>query len=230
MRNPDQYNKIFSDKIDITIWPRIARILKESDSFLEKKRPKKRSTNRFLKRMRHLLSYFSLVLEFNKFNFSTLDLLRLDLPDFFKKNLFEESFLFLNELEIQTSEKFEKFSQNKFYSWCEELAEKKGIPDLDILIKRHQNQREKGLSVESVSERLTAQVRDALPEQPWKPGVHKEIAKILRVSPRKVGDAINILIERKEVYDQKDGVVYGFDGEVIRIDSDRVNPETLKLF
>ena len=64
-------------------------------------------------------------------------------------------------------------------------------------------------------------VRNALPSQPWIPGVHRDVSRQLNVHPRCVYEAIDILIERGELYMQKDGIVYDKDGWAILVDNRR---------
>ncbi len=59
-----------------------------------------------------------------------------------------------------------------------------------------------------------------MPPQPWKPGVHRVLARNLSAHPSCIHDAIEILIERGEFCEQKDGVVYK-DGKAILVDNMR---------
>ena len=71
-----------------------------------------------------------------------------------------------------------------------------------------------------ITDSFLSTVHDRLPPQPWKPGVHRHIALALKVPPSCVHEAIEILIERGKVYDQKDGVVFK-DGKAIMVDNSR---------
>ncbi len=72
-----------------------------------------------------------------------------------------------------------------------------------------------------ITDDFVMDVKKVLPSQPWKPGMHREIARKLNVHPTCVCDAIDILIERGEAYKQKDGIVYGNDGRAILVDNMR---------
>src|SRR5207237_848515 len=65
-------------------------------------------------------------------------------------------------------------------------------------------------------------VNSTLPAQPWKPGVHIQVAKQLKAKVSKVSAAIQILVERGTRLKQKDGVVFGKDGSIVAIDQERV--------
>ena len=60
-----------------------------------------------------------------------------------------------------------------------------------------------------------------LPQQPWKPGIHHEIASKLGLEPKDVSAVIGQLIRSGRRHRQRDGVVYGSDGNVIAVDHDR---------
>lgn len=72
-----------------------------------------------------------------------------------------------------------------------------------------------------ITDDFVANVEKVLPPQPWKPGMHRDVARDLNVHPKCVCDAIDILIERGAAYKQKDGIVYGNDGKAILVDNMR---------
>ena len=59
--------------------------------------------------------------------------------------------------------------------------------------------------------------------QPWKPNEHKRVAKELKLKQKLVFQAIDVLIAAGEFYEQKDGVVYDRDGNVLMVDESRVS-------
>jgi hypothetical protein len=80
-----------------------------------------------------------------------------------------------------------------------------------------------------VTMEFALKVNEILPDQPWKPGVHKEIISKLSCTNSEYFDAVKLLIEEGERYNQKDGVVYDEEGNVLIIDEERVDSETLQL-
>ena len=72
-------------------------------------------------------------------------------------------------------------------------------------------------------------VQAALPEQPWKPGVHRDVARQLGCRSGAVSDAIQQLMASGRRNVQKDGVVYASDGAVLAIDETRVPPSESKV-
>lgn len=71
-------------------------------------------------------------------------------------------------------------------------------------------------------EDLLRVVNQLLPQQPWKIGVHVDIATHLGSKPYIVHAAIAELIRRGKRLRQRDGVVYGEDGKVVAVDPERV--------
>jgi biotin operon repressor len=80
-----------------------------------------------------------------------------------------------------------------------------------------------------ISADFTDKVHKLLPAQPWKPGTHKIIAKQLSCSESDIYKAVNILVESGLRLRQKDGIIYNLKGDIIEIDMERVDKETLKL-
>ena len=72
-----------------------------------------------------------------------------------------------------------------------------------------------------IADDFVADIKKVLPPQPWRLGMHRDVARKLNVHPACVYDAIDILIERGEAYKQKDGIVYGNDGRAILVDNMR---------
>ena len=68
-----------------------------------------------------------------------------------------------------------------------------------------------------------------LPSQPWKPGVHRLVAEQLGCSIKKCSDAIQFLIEKGIRNQQKDGVVYDSEGNIIDCDEERVDIRKLGI-
>jgi len=72
------------------------------------------------------------------------------------------------------------------------------------------------------SEDFLTSIKDALPPQPWKPGVHIRTAEALGVKPNRVSNAIQTLISRGIFLQQRDGIVFDRDGHEVARDKSRV--------
>lgn len=97
-------------------------------------------------------------------------------------------------------------------------AEKDGLIDLELksYYNKHQNfpKIKKEVIVVSrpkkkpiVSDEIVSKVSSLLPQQPWKTGIHKEIAQKLGLKNREVTTAIDILIKNGDYKNQHDGIV-----------------------
>lgn len=71
MRNPKEYEKVFSEQTSLEVWPRIAYILRTTDRQMEKERTLRRgNVESFLKCTRHLVSLITLARILGKFDYS----------------------------------------------------------------------------------------------------------------------------------------------------------------
>ena len=73
----------------------------------------------------------------------------------------------------------------------------------------------------TITDDLIADVKKVLPSQPWEPGMHRNLARQLNVPPACIYDVIDVLIERGDAYEQKDGIVYDTEGRAILVDNRR---------
>lgn len=62
-----------------------------------------------------------------------------------------------------------------------------------------------------------------LPSQPWKVGIHIEIASKLDCKPNEVSKAIQQLVTEGKRNVQRDGVVYDSKGRILAVDPERVS-------
>lgn len=233
MRNEDSYNNVFSQKSNLQVWHKIASILKQTDQYLETKRPNANSSSEhFLKNRRQFLSFLTASRILGDFNFAIGDVVKFDLNKLTAAE-FEKSWELL-KTEVPAQFSNVKLKRGAFLQICERLSKEDNVVGYERLAKT--------LSTPSVSyeERLrfqkikiTAefidQVDTLLPRQPWKPGTHKFIAKKLNCNVSEIFEATNALISQGRRFRQKDGVLYNLNGDVAGIDEDRVDKDTLRL-
>lgn len=235
MRSEVAYSKVFSDSVDLNVWPQIAYTLKYTDAFLETVRPGNGKSEYFLKTKRHLLSYITIARLLGSFNFSIANLCALDLAKFTQSELSNSWDLMKNynlgslsrarvkrsEMIILLKDAHTKWSingierfKNDQYVNIDNLSKQSTTPKPDR---------------PPVTMKFAQMVNNILPKQPWKPGVHIEIMSKLECTKSEFFDAVKILIEEGLRYRQKDGVVYDDSGNVISFDAERVDTETLRL-
>ncbi|WP_175692984.1 AIPR family protein [Burkholderia ambifaria] len=231
LRVEENYNQIFSDNAPLEVYPRIVKVLKRVDNFLDANRPVRgASTERFLKSNRQVLALLALAWHFRTFNYSINKFATLDV------NCITD--IVLGEIWEARKEGGAKNgaswgSRNevvRFFKYC---ADKFGISDVDrVLLSVNPfgpKRREKPPTPSKINDEFVSQVKELLPPQPWKVGMHISICRTLKCSPKNVYQAVDILVSRGDVLRQKDGVLYDLDGKIVEYDAGRVDPITLKL-
>jgi len=218
MRTEDSYNRVFSDDTPLNTWPRIARILKKTDAMLETVRPVGTGANeRFLKTWRQITSLIATSRIFNSFAFSGVDLAAFD-TDTLTDELLESSWDLIQALAGKPLKR--SFGRRIGFELelCQAAAIEYGLTGVEAIKSGASSYRQR---VQPLTASFVDSVNRALPEQPWKPGVHKTVAKSLRCSSNKVYEAIQQLVDSGVRHLQKDGIVYGPNGEIIAVDEER---------
>lgn len=236
MRSDESYNQVFSDKVPLSVYPVIAAILKKTDQTLEDFRPRSGAGGeRFLKRWRQVVSLITVSKLFRKFDFSVNELSNFNL-DYYTYDEVKKTWEFL-----QTSRpedlKNKNIRKRGFYvKLCEEAAVEFSIENPERVEKAtHFNASGPSKANRYIGEKITVDLDFAmkvdrlLPEQPWKPGVHREVTKKLECSNKEYFQSVQLLIDEGVRNKQVDGVVYDDEGNVITFDPERVDPETLEL-
>ncbi|MCC6584501.1 MAG: AIPR family protein [Chitinophagales bacterium] len=235
MRKESSYNKVFSTKTDLNVWPKITSILKQTDKFLETKRPNVNSSSEhFLKNRRQYLSFLTVSRLCGSFNFTIQELINFDLS-LLTMEEFEITWELMKK-SISTLSSKSKIARTVLLDICRKMNNDNSIkgferivsetlPDLNII----NSKKYKRQGTVSVTNEFVESVEMILPKQPWKPGTHKEVANKLDCSENEIYLATNILIEAGKLYKQKDGILYDKDGKIVDFDVERVNPETFRL-
>ncbi|GGQ29999.1 AIPR family protein [Shewanella litoralis] len=131
MRSDESYEMVFSDKTLLSVWPKIAFVIKYTDQILEEIRPVgKNVTERFLKRWRQITSLIAIARIFNTFDFSAKDLSQLDTDKYTKE-------LIVSTWEFFVSVKPDSISGNGwrqkrlYVDLCKEASTKFNLNGLD---------------------------------------------------------------------------------------------------
>ncbi|WP_338508077.1 AIPR family protein [Pseudomonas poae] len=238
MRSDESYNTVFSQNTAIGVWPKIAAILKFTDSSLETLRPLGTSANeRFLKNWRHIISFIFTSKILRSFDFSVKDLLALDTENLQRSELKEVWDFIVSNYPLSSANPHKKKS---FYIEASRLAsEHFSIPGIDRVERltrlggTQANSRAIVSPPKQKSHRelsaFALKLNESLPPQPWKPGVHREMCKLMQCTRHEYYEAVEFLISEGIRHHQKDGVVYDGDGNVIAFDLTRVDPKSLML-
>ncbi|WP_333968541.1 AIPR family protein [Burkholderia pyrrocinia] len=231
LRVEENYNQIFSDSTPLEVYPRIVKVLKKMDNFLDANRPVRgTSTERFLKNNRQVLALLALAWHFRTFNYSINKFASLDI-DCITDDVLEEIWASRKEGGMKGGAGWG--SRNEVERFLRYYADKFGISDVErVLHSMHPfgpKKRERPPAPSKVNDEFVLQVKELLPPQPWKVGMHNSICRTLRCGYKDFYRAVDILVSRGDVWRQKDGVLYDLDGNIVKYDAERVDPVTLKL-
>lgn len=227
MRNDQSYNLIFDPNTPLDAWPIAIRILIGIDKRLEDKRHTRVTSEKFLKGWRYIVAFMSLSKVVGTYSYSFNDLLKLNVEHVIDQ--FDVVWSFLNRNASGQNGRLYWSSYSNVRNACELASNEFNIKNFQC-IKSNTLPSVRGLnSREYINDDFAQLVLKYLPEQPWKPGIHKDIIKLLQCTQSDYHKAVERLIELGHVLYQRDGIVYDNDGNVLKIDTDRVDPITLTL-
>ena len=237
MRSDESYEMVFSDKTLLSVWPKIAFIIKYTDEVLEEIRPVgKNVTERFLKRWRQIPSLISISRIFGTFNFNEKDLSQFDNGKY-TKDLILSTWNFFIDYKPESISGSGWRKKGLYLDLCKEAANIFKIDGIERIQKNIRFQesgpskwQNESINKAKITMEFALQVHELLPPQPWKPGGHLKVIKELKCSSREYSQAVSLLVEEGLRNNQKDGVVYDQEGNVICFDSERVHPDTMELF
>lgn len=222
MRSTELYSYIFSESATLGVWPALARIHKKVDSVLEKSRGQVKANARFLKSWRYLTAFVAVARIHGKFSYSDRDLAVMDLG-VLTEEIIQEAWTLINS-EVASSQSRNALKISFVERVCTAAAAKYGLKDVKVI-----ESKLKGVSFvrkktqKPIDNLFLDRVDAELPSQPWKPGVHRDVAKKLCCNAARVSEAINLLIDVGRRNNQVDGVVYDEDGGILAVDPERLN-------
>ncbi len=233
MRKDKSYEMVFSDRHAIEVWLAITEIVKRVEAGLNKLRPPGGGSEGFLAGWRNLIAFLMVSKLTGRFSYSTADLIGFEFA-LVTPALVAELW---NLVKAEMGNHYKRAAAKKALfvaGCCMRAAKDYGIKDLEVVGKRtvlefsdsgnFEKQRrrdEKKRLRPKVEDEIINKVDALLPPQPWKPGIHHEIAAKLSLNPKYVSAAIGRLILSARRNHQCDGVVYGNDGSIIAVDHDR---------
>lgn len=235
MRHESSYEKVFSELTDLRVWPQIAILLKRTDLFLETVRPigNKFNTENFLKTRRQILCFVTVSKILGTYDFSINELINLDNTRYGQSEMREVWEIVEKTISSTNNSKVKYSSFAKLYKEAEQKWNIKGIGRIVKKKTAVTGETNNTLVAEDVAEEsdleFALKIDKLLPPQPWKPKIHEKICEIMNCSKQEYFEAVKLLIEEGLRYNQKDGVVYDDDGNVISFDEERVDSHTLKL-
>jgi hypothetical protein len=227
MRSPEAYERVFSERTPLQVWPAIAKILKRVDAGLEAIRSQAGTTDRFLKGWRYIVAFLLVSRGMGGFTYTLEELSEFDTEQVTAAAVEEvwrelTGVLVLAETSSWTSSKSVRLA-------CEIFGAAHGLQDGHKAVRSHLTLPNKPGPRKPVSDDLVERVRRSLPSQPWKPKMHLQIIRTVKCSNADYFEAVERLIEEGVFLRQRDGVLYDTSGNVVAFDEDRVDPETLQL-
>lgn len=215
----EKYNLVFSENIPIEVRPKITNILKKIDFIANNLKPINKSTNKFLKRWRHIISFFLISLHYKNFAFNLNDLMKYDISNI-NNNSVEEIW---NKLETYKS----NWENWNFIKLCQLFENDFWIKWIS-LVRKNSKLFKKKMKIE-LSEDFIELIKNNLPKQPWPIWTSKLLFEKLWCKYEEIELAISKLIERWFFYYQEDGVLYNKDWKIVWYDKIRVDSKTMKL-
>jgi len=223
MRNENQYSCVFDCSKPLAIWPKIAQITKSVDSSLDKLR-RRGASEGFLKRWRHHVSFVVVAKIIGTYAYTTQDLLALEL-DQIRDELVKDVYSLLEKEFADVGPR--KLNRRSSLQQVWEVAG--SLLDIECAQAIPKKNPMSGFgSRKELDEEFVTRVDETLPDQPWKPGMHLEVSQKLKCRSSEVSNAVQVLISTGRRFEQKDGVVFDANGEVLDFDPDRVDVEEIE--
>lgn len=224
MKHPASYAAVFSDKLPISIWPKIASTMKLVDQAILEELPKKKNGPRILATWRGAVALCAVAEVLGRFDYSVDQLLSVDASQLSEARI-KQIFEYVTSTEVVPQPPrgrgdlaCAKFGVDNGLDGIEVIGRWRLPSDLDPQAQPWKTGRPKGSPLDEAKVRLVA---DALPPQPWKPGVQHRVAQQTGLSLAEARQAINQLIAVGEFHDQRQGVVFDANGIIVAIDAER---------
>jgi hypothetical protein len=195
-------------------------VLKRAEETLEIIRPSIHRGERFLARSRNLLGLLAVARALGKFSYQIDELIALEKSKL-TADMLLETWKFVLEVRRQSGQKHADDVPASDPT-CAAVAKKFGLDGVEQVNRRKfPALRKTHRKLDIGGEAFIELVNGKLPPQPWKPGIHIQVAKQLNVKASDVSAAIATLIARGKWLEQRDGIVYDKEGRVVATDEGR---------
>lgn len=227
MRTQVGYNSVFSDTLPIETWPQLAAIFKATESAIRIAIAPARRREHFLSNWRPVVAFIILARRFGTFDYSVAQLNAVDVPDTFSPAAVKDTWFLIRDAQA-TYEATAKSARGSFIQACCDLAaERYSLAGRDVVGRRAVGSTSPPRPFPPSPE-FIAKVDALLPPQPWKRGVHRDVATALGCAPAEVSVAITVLMAEGKRKIQRNGVVYDGSGKILAIDPDRHQPSSFE--
>ena len=211
------YDRVFGHGANINLWLVIARVLKEVDRTLGRYVHRDVMRLRIVRKWRYVVGFMVVARISGRFTYSLDDLAGLDMSAL-TSALLDSTVETISEIRSRRRQE-RRWTQGDIAKAGKAMEKRYSIEGLDDW---KPIDLADGREWTPVDLDFAMMVDRYLPNQPWKPGVHKVVANQLGCSVRRCSEAIEFLIEQGIRNQQKDGVVYDPEGNVIDYDRERV--------
>jgi hypothetical protein len=219
LRLPEAYSAVYGDHFPLDAWPAVAALIRAAENSVARIfRTKRAAHTPQASSWRGPAAFIAMSRISGTVSFTHQQVAAL-LPELLTDDFMDECLAHcIEKSDKNNSSSVTQVQMDRVIECAIELWGLKGDP----LERRQQLPNEFSiLERKNLDESFLRAVSEALPVQPWKPGVHTEVAKQLNVRGNDVSAAIQKLITRGEWQRQKDGVVYDSEGNVIARDPSR---------
>lgn len=223
LRTTEAYQMVYSEVFPLDVWPVIASLIRSAEnSIVRTEKARTEGRVQYLPACwRGLLAYVVVARIHGSFEFNHQDLVSLDLTKI--------TDAFMDECWINSVQASGKLSSTKIsetqlakivntikLNWGIQGDPAHGKRDIPVHLASQTTQPR-----QTENEDFLELVRNELPPQPWKPGIHAQVAEKIMVRPLRVTKAIRTLISRNVLLQQRDGVVFDRDGKEVARDESR---------
>jgi hypothetical protein len=225
LRTPEAYQIVYSETLPLNAWPVVASLIRAAENTIVRSHKARRSAQgQHLSAWRGVLAYVALARVYGTCAFKHQDVVAIDLT--------QVTDVFMDECWTAISQAVGspgsmKVSESQMMKITSAMGSKWGVQG-------HPTDGKRDLPTPAPvtgpaaqprrpeSEEFLKSVSDALPPQPWKPGIHIQIAGAIGSKPNRVTKAIQTLIARDVWLQQRDGIVFDRDGKEVARDMSRV--------
>lgn len=225
MRTQESYASVFSEDLPIQVWPVLVNVYKSVDAGLSTVPSARRRGERFINTWRPLVALLVVARRMKTFAYRTAHLLEMNGKGEITNAEVEDVWSLITRVDSEYVLK-KKIKPLLVHACCEEAAKTFGLAGIEEVGRR-------SIKATPLTEmpkvlqpaEFLEQVDKLLPAQPWKRGIHIEVANKLGCKPNEVGAAIQQLVMEGKRNVQKDGVVYDSAGKILSVDPDRIPAE-----
>jgi hypothetical protein len=224
MRVQESYDAVFSSKFPIEVWPVLVDVYKSVDAGLTNLFIKHWRRERIVATWRPLVALIVAGRRLKSFAYSPNDLTEvIGKTEITSAEVADAREVIMN-VDKHVDQSTKTMVKGPFaLTCCNEAAMKFGLSGAETVGKRHIPFTDffKKFAQIHLTEEFIREVDTLLPSQPWKAGIHLEIASKVGCPPTMVSAVIQKLIADGKRNFQVDGVVFDSKGSVIAVDPER---------